>query len=54
MGGQLGHLTEAAKLPSVTIQVVPFAAGAHPAMDNMFDILEFRESALPSVVYVEG
>jgi transcriptional regulator with XRE-family HTH domain len=54
MAEQLGHLAEAAKLPSVTIQVIPFTAGAHPAMDSMFDILEFRESALPSVVYVEG
>lgn len=54
MAGQLAHLVEVAKLKSVTIQVIPFAAGAHPAMDSMFDILEFRESALPSVVYVEG
>jgi transcriptional regulator with XRE-family HTH domain len=54
MAEQLGHLAEAAKLLSVTIQVIPFTAGAHPAMDSMFDILEFRESALPSVVYVEG
>ncbi len=54
MAEQLGHLAKVAKLPSVTIQVIPFAVGAHPAMDSMFDILEFRESALPSVVYVEG
>lgn len=54
MAEQLGHLVEVAKLPSVTIQVIPFSAGAHPAMDSMFDILEFRESTLPSVVYVEG
>jgi transcriptional regulator with XRE-family HTH domain len=54
MAEQLGHLAERATLPSVSIQVIPFSAGAHPAMDSMFDILEFRESALPSVVYVEG
>jgi transcriptional regulator with XRE-family HTH domain len=53
MAAQLHHLAEVAKLPSVTIQVVPFGAGAHPALDNMFDIMEFGESA-PSVVYVEG
>jgi transcriptional regulator with XRE-family HTH domain len=53
MAAQLGHLVELAKLPSITIQVIPFSVGAHPAMDSMFDILEFGESA-PSVVYVEG
>ena len=53
MAEQLRHLAEVAKLPSVSIQVIPFSAGAHPAMDSMFDILEFDSSA-PSVVYVEG
>ena len=53
MAAQLDHLVELARLPSVTIQVIPFSVGAHPAMDSMFDILEFGESA-PSVVYVEG
>jgi transcriptional regulator with XRE-family HTH domain len=54
MAEQLQHLTEMAKLPSVSIQVIPFTAGAHPAMDSMFDILEFEGSAAGSVVYVEG
>lgn len=54
MAEQLNHLAELAKLPSVTIQVIPFSAGAHPAMDSMFDILDFGESATPSLVYVEG
>ena len=36
----------------MTIQVIPFSAGAHPAMESSFDILEF--SATPSLVYVEG
>lgn len=53
MAEQLGHLVDVAKLPSVSIQVIPFSAGAHPAMDSMFDILEF-DGSLPSVVYVEG
>lgn len=53
MSQQLQYLTEVAKLPSVTIQVIPFSAGAHPAMDSMFDILEFAGST-PSLVYVEG
>jgi len=53
MAAQLNHLAEVARLPSVTIQVIPFSVGAHPAMDSMFDILEFGDSA-PAVVYVEG
>jgi hypothetical protein len=39
--------------PNVTLQVIPFSAGAHPAMENMFNIIEFGDVA-PSVVYVEG
>src|SRR6266702_4129039 len=33
MGGQLERLIEAANLPNVTIQVIAYSAGAHPAMD---------------------
>jgi transcriptional regulator with XRE-family HTH domain len=53
MRAQLDHLMESAKLPYVTIQVIPFSRGAHPAMDSMFDILEFGAAA-PAVVCVEG
>ena len=53
MGGQLQHLIEVAKMPKVTLQVIPYSTGAHPAMDSMFTIVEFGGVA-PSVVYVEG
>lgn len=53
MSAQLQRLIEAANMPNVTLQVIPYNAGAHPAMDNMFNILEFGDVA-PSVVYVEG
>jgi hypothetical protein len=53
MAGQLQHLIEVAKLPKVTLQVIPYGVGAHPAMDSMFTIVEFGGVA-PSVVYVEG
>jgi len=53
MSAQLRHLKEAANMSNVTLQVIPYEAGAHPAMDNMFTILEFGAAA-PSVVYVEG
>jgi len=52
MAAQLRHLEEVANMPNVTLQVIPYEAGAHPAMDNMFTILEFGEVA--PVVYVEG
>lgn len=53
MREQLERLLEAAKSPRVTIQVIPYSAGAHPAMESTFDILGFSEPT-PGVVYVEG
>ncbi len=53
MGQQLESLIEAAQLSNVTIQVIPYSAGAHPAMDSLFEILDFGDTA-PRVVYVEG
>jgi transcriptional regulator with XRE-family HTH domain len=52
MRHQLDHLLELSSLPSVTIQVLPFGAGAHPAMGFPFAILGFPERADPDVVYV--
>jgi Domain of unknown function (DUF5753)/Helix-turn-helix domain len=51
---QLVRLVEAAKLPNVTLQVLPFAAGAHAGMDGTFAILDFPEEADPDVVYAEN
>ena len=34
MRAQLGHLADLSGLPNVTIQVLPFSAGVHPAMDG--------------------
>ena len=53
MRGQLERLLEASKLPNVTLQVLPFAAGAHPAMVGSFSILRFADQELPDVVYLE-
>jgi transcriptional regulator with XRE-family HTH domain len=54
MRAQLAHLIEAAGRPNVTIQVIPFAAGWHPAMYGMFWIFRFPGQELPDVVYSEG
>lgn len=53
MAAQLRHLVEVGNMPNVTLRAIPFGAGAHPAMDNMFNILEFGDVA-PRLVYVEG
>jgi hypothetical protein len=50
---QLHRLLEASTLPTVTIQVLPFAAGEHAGMSGAFTILTFSEPADPEVVYLE-
>jgi transcriptional regulator with XRE-family HTH domain len=53
MRGQVAELLEAGRLPNVTIQVVPFAAGGHAAAGGAFTLLRFPEQDLPDVVYTE-
>jgi hypothetical protein len=51
MRDQLDHLLELAGRPNVTIQVIPFAAGAHPAMAGSFTLLQFQE--VRDIAFVE-
>lgn len=53
MRAQLEHLISATKLPNVTLQVVPFRAGAHAALGQPFVILRFADPDLPDMVYLE-
>jgi transcriptional regulator with XRE-family HTH domain len=53
MRAQLRHLVEAALMPRVTLQVVPFARGGHAGASGSFSILRFEERDLPDVVYIE-
>jgi transcriptional regulator with XRE-family HTH domain len=53
MRGQLERLIEATKLPNVTLQILPFASGAHPAMVGSFSVLRFPDEELPDIVYLE-
>ncbi|MBC6459206.1 helix-turn-helix domain-containing protein [Actinomadura sp. HBU206391] len=53
MREQLRRLVEVSGLDTVTLQVLPFRAGAHPAMQHGFFILGFAEPLDPDVVYVE-
>lgn len=51
---QIDRLIQAAALPNVTLQVMPFAAGPHPAMYGPFHIFRFRFRELPDIVYSES
>jgi len=53
MRAQLERLLEASKLPNVTLQIIGFGAGAHPAMGSSFSILRFSDQELPDLVYLE-
>lgn len=54
MRSQLEKIVATSELQSVTVQVVPFRAGAHPGMGSLFILLDFQEATIPSVVYVDG
>lgn len=53
MQEQLTHLLAASRLGGVMVQVVPYAAGAHPSMDGPFTILGFPDRRDPDVAYVQ-
>jgi transcriptional regulator with XRE-family HTH domain len=53
MDAQLQHLIDAAALPNVTLQVLPFTVGVHAGMDGEFTILSYADPADPDVVYLE-
>lgn len=53
MRTQLDELVRIAEVHNVTLQIIPYSAGAHPAMESTFSILDFA-NPVPSVVYVEG
>jgi transcriptional regulator with XRE-family HTH domain len=54
MREQLEHLYEASYWPNVTLQVLGFAGGLHPALGGSFAIIKFPERLDPDVVYTEG
>lgn len=50
---QVERLKEFAAEPHVTLQALPFAAGAHPGMLGNFILLEFSEADLDDLVHIE-
>jgi uncharacterized protein DUF5753 len=53
MREQLTRMLELAELPHVTLQVLPFAAGAHASMGRAFTVLRLPEALGGEVVYTE-
>jgi transcriptional regulator with XRE-family HTH domain len=54
MQAQLSHVGQAADLPNVTFQVIPFREGAHAGMLGSFVFMQFSESTIPDVIYVDS
>jgi transcriptional regulator with XRE-family HTH domain len=54
MAAQLARILKLVEASKVTVQVIPFEAGAHAAADSMFVFLEFAGPSLRPVVFVEG
>jgi transcriptional regulator with XRE-family HTH domain len=54
MAKQLQQLVAASREPNVTLQVTPFAAGAHAGVHGSFAILEFPIRGDLDVVYTEA
>jgi transcriptional regulator with XRE-family HTH domain len=54
MSVQLAAIAEASTRTNITIQVLPFTAGAVAGQDGEFVILSFPDAEDPPVAYVEG
>jgi transcriptional regulator with XRE-family HTH domain len=54
MRGQLAAIATAASEPHITVQVIPFSAGAHVGMQGSFIVLSFSNPADPEIVYVDS
>jgi transcriptional regulator with XRE-family HTH domain len=53
MRAQLGKLLDATDLPNLTLQVLPFAQGAHAGLNGPFLIMSFPGDD-PPTVYIDG
>jgi transcriptional regulator with XRE-family HTH domain len=51
--GQLEHIVKVASDPQVTVQVLPFSSGAHPAMGVPFYALTVKDEPSLDAVYLE-
>lgn len=53
MQRQLQYLLDASEQAAITLEIIPFRAGAHPGLLGSFILLDFQDSA-ESLVFVEG
>ncbi|WP_433306841.1 Scr1 family TA system antitoxin-like transcriptional regulator [Actinoplanes sp. CA-030573] len=53
MAEQLRHLVAMSELPTVSLRVAPYAAGAHPLLGTAVAILEYDDAPDLNIVYVE-
>lgn len=53
MQEQMARLTDVGQSPAVTVQVMPFSAGAHPAMYGPIHYFRFRIPDLPDIACTE-
>jgi transcriptional regulator with XRE-family HTH domain len=54
MRGQLSRLLEVGARPGMTLQVLPFASGAHAGLRGPFSILEFPDRTDSRIAHVES
>lgn len=54
IGDQLRHLATMAARENITVQLLPFSAGAHLAMGAPFTLLRFADQAQPDLLYLEN
>lgn len=54
MWRQIQRLLDESAKPAVTIEIVPFAVGAHPGMQNPFMLFEFPDAEDEDALYLEG
>lgn len=54
MRAQIDRLAECSTMPNVTVQIIPFSSGAHPAMFGPFQLFRFEIPELPDIVYTES
>ncbi|MEU3975151.1 helix-turn-helix domain-containing protein [Streptomyces bacillaris] len=53
MRQQLSRLSKLAAKPHISIRVLPFAAGAHPAMHGPFTLWDFEDETVGELAYLE-
>ncbi|MEU9112234.1 helix-turn-helix transcriptional regulator [Streptomyces sp. NPDC048483] len=52
MAEALRHIADLARRHRIIVQVIPFSAGAHPAMEGALKLMSFEDA--PQLVYLEG